>query len=41
MLDGGVYARRGICALVVAQIDFWIDAADVMVTASHQRALAS
>jgi len=41
MLDGGVYARRGIRALYVAQIDFWIDAADIMVAASHQRSLAS
>ena len=40
MLDGGVYARSGIGSLQVAQINFRIDAADVVVATPNQRALA-
>ena len=41
MLDRGMDTRRGIRAIHSAQVNFWIDASDIVIIASYQRSFAS
>ena len=40
MLDGGVYTRGGICTRHCAQVDFWTETTDIVITASYQHPLS-